>query len=317
MSTTPLILGLAGFYLLGPKVVLWGLLFALICCVWLIVNQESVLYVPVIQGIKTVRDNPSGMRSPTERGMKYEDVWMHTPDGEKIHGWYIPSSADEATAPTVLFLHANAGNLGLRIDLFEKLNKVVKVNLLAIDYRGYGDSTGTPSEDGLITDAECGLGWLLKRARDGVIDGSKVFIFGRSLGGAVSISLAEKIQDEKPGEAIRGIIIENTFTSISEMMDSQFPWLAWDIIKKAFLRLKWDSITKVAKVRFPFLLIAGGKDELIPHHQMLRIAKTAQNAQLEIVPEGGHNDTWSKGGTQYWKWVAEFVAAHENVRPTK
>merc|ERR1712100_68174 len=64
------------------------------------------------------------------------------------------------------------------------------------------------------------------------------------------------------GEAIRGIIIENTFTSISEMMDSQFLWLAWDIIKKTFLRLKWDSITKVAKVRFPFLIIAGGKDEL-------------------------------------------------------
>lgn len=131
-------------------------------------------------------------------------------------------------------------------------------------------------------------------------------MFGRSLGGAVSFYLAEKFPND-----VAGVIVENTFLSIGAMVDILMPYLT--LIKPFVLRIKWDNDEKVPRVHQPILFIAGGRDELVPPFHMTKLydlAKNAKHRQLFTVPDGGHNDTWEKGGKRYYVTVKEFFDFH-------
>merc|ERR1719350_91207 len=109
----------------------------------LIFRQESLLYVPCVRaGMQTPEDNPEGYRTPGEHGLDYEDVHLEAADGMKLHAWFM--KAGKADAPTVLFCHANAGNIGLRVPNYVGVVERLGANILALDYRGYGRSEGTP-----------------------------------------------------------------------------------------------------------------------------------------------------------------------------
>lgn len=201
----------------------------------LIVRQESMLYVPcVMPGMQTPANNPEGYRSPAEKGLEFEEVNLRTSDGLKIHAWFIQVDKEKAkTAPTLLFCHANAGNIGLRVPNFAHIVERLEANILAFDYRGYGFSDGQPSEEGLIEDALAAWAWLDEAAKAGRINGQRVFVFARSLGGAVAIALSKSLKDQ--GNALPcGLILENTFASIPMLVDSLFPWLAFKALKDRF-----------------------------------------------------------------------------------
>jgi fermentation-respiration switch protein FrsA (DUF1100 family) len=122
-------------------------------------NQNALLYHPVLPGAPQFRrtsDNPPPYSSPADWGMPFEDVYMTTADRVRIHAWLVkaPPSLDHASAPTVVFFHANAGNLGFRLPNLKVLHDAVKVNVLIFDYRGYGNSEGTPDEPGLQLDGD-------------------------------------------------------------------------------------------------------------------------------------------------------------------
>eukprot|EP00929_Paragymnodinium_shiwhaense_P106819 TRINITY_DN72569_c0_g1_i1.p1 TRINITY_DN72569_c0_g1~~TRINITY_DN72569_c0_g1_i1.p1 ORF type:complete len:358 (+),score=78.30 TRINITY_DN72569_c0_g1_i1:101-1174(+) len=278
----------------------------------LIVRQETMLYVPcVLPGMQTPEQNPEGMRSPAEHDLPFEDVWLQTDDDVKVHAWFITTDVNPEEAPTILFCHANAGNIGLRVPNFAQLVARLEVNILAFDYRGYGLSEGSPTEEGLIEDVLSAWRWLQDAGRDGRVDARKVFIFGRSLGGAVAIALAHELQQRNGEEGMPcGIILENTFTSISGVVDALFPVVAFTALKERFLRLKWESIQRIQDVEAPFLFITGEKDELIPPwHSEALCSKALQSPyrRQAAFPEGMHNDTWEKGGEEYWEWQAQFV----------
>jgi len=230
----------------------------------------------------------------------------------RIHAWFLPAGDDAATrsAPTLLFCHANAGNIGLRIPNFEYLIKRLQVNVFALDYRGYGQSEGTPSEEGLIEDALCAWRWLQKESSAGRIDAEQLFVFGRSLGGAVTIALASELQKRAQQPFPRGLILENTFTSISDVVNALFPILAFESLKKRFLRIKWESIQRVPDLEVPMLFLTGEKDEMIPpsHSRLLHARAEKSRLKRQVVfPEGHHNDTWEKGGEEYWEVQATFL----------
>ena len=116
----------------------------------------------------------------------YEDVEIVTRDRKVVHGWLIKRK-DAKLFPTVLHFHGNACNIShMLYDALGMFQKV-KVNILLVDYRGYGLSEGSPSQAGLVMDAEAALDYMLHR-RD-VCDPDKIFLFGRSLGGAVAVEL--------------------------------------------------------------------------------------------------------------------------------
>lgn len=153
----------------------------------------QILYVPKVNQIGGANAlNPPRFRNPGEWDMKFENVFIKTPSGPTIHGWWIPQ-ADSLVRrrATVVFFHGNAGNIGARLPNFAQLHYNLRTNILAIDYRGYGESEGSPSEAGLLEDAVSALLWLEER-RD--LDHSQVVLFGRSLGGAVAISVAAHLK---------------------------------------------------------------------------------------------------------------------------
>ena len=271
----------------------------------LIFQQENILYIPVVMGYKRVTDNPEGYRSPGEWGASYRDFYLTTKDGEKIHGWHIHRPAPIAT---IMFCHENAGNIGLRVNNLVAMSHKLNVDVVAFDYRGYGDSTGTPSERGLIVDTETVYDFIVKELKLG-----NIFIYGRSLGGAVAIQFAS-ILGSREDSSIRGIIVENTFTSIADMIGAVFPFLNFSVIKNFCLRLKWESHKWIQFIPCPVLLISGLKDELVPPGHMKRLHELCDansvKSQLFTVENGTHNDTWVVGGEPYWETQKSFLVNH-------
>ncbi len=186
-------------------------------------------------------------------------------DGVTIHSWLLFRDKERSrNLPTLVFFHGNAGNIGLRLPNALQMIQYLNSNVLMVEYRGYGESDSvTPSEAGLKLDAEAALRFIMDHPE---IDRAKVFLFGRSLGGAVAFHLAQYAQEQHL--PLAGVIVENTFTNIAEMVDHLMPFLS--PLKFLILRIKWDSLPIVSKLWLPVLYIAGAKDELVPHHHMLR-----------------------------------------------
>jgi len=250
----------------------------------------------------TPAQNPEGYRSPAEHSMPFENVYINTSDGNRLHCWFIKGKDPESTKsrPTLLFFHANAGNMGFRLPNLKQLHDRVNVNIFILSYRGYGESTGSPTEEGLGIDCEAAFQYLRSRTD---IDQGRIVIFGRSLGGACAIKVCSMHQGE-----VRGLILENTFTSISDMVDMLFPILKY--MKRWILRMKWPSIDRIVSIANPILFISGRKDEVVPAHQMDRLYEAAvrsSDRRLKLVPTGSHNDTWAEGGVDYFNDIAKFV----------
>lgn len=164
------------------------------------------------------RNAPLGARTevpkPCDFDIKdYEELHLPTPDGESLNAFFIrPSNKKLARNITVLMFHGNAGNIGHRIPVAQMLDEVLGCNVIMLEYRGYGLSTGTPDETGLTIDAQTGLDYIRQRSE---LRDTKILIYGQSLGGAVAINLVAK--NQKHGD-IAGLILENTFTSIKKLI---------------------------------------------------------------------------------------------------
>jgi fermentation-respiration switch protein FrsA (DUF1100 family) len=143
----------------------------------------------------------------------YDDLRLPTPDGETLSAFLIrPSNPSRAADSTILMFHGNAGNIGHRVPIARVLERNTGCNVLMLEYRGYGLSTGTPDENGLNIDAQTGLDYIRQHPD---LKDTKIIIYGQSLGGAVGINLAAK--NQKAGD-IAAIILENTFLSIRKMI---------------------------------------------------------------------------------------------------
>ena len=139
----------------------------------------------------------------------------------------------------------------LLVCVFGSHRRFVGSGFFFFSFYRYGESQGIPSEAGLYLDSEAALQWLRNRAD---IDPTRLVLFGRSLGGGVAIDLASKHVDDG---AVRAIIVENTFSSISSMVDCIFPYLS--VAKPLLLRMKWDSKEKIATITRPILFISGAQ----------------------------------------------------------
>mmetsp|Transcript_23737 Transcript_23737/g.27294 ORF Transcript_23737/g.27294 Transcript_23737/m.27294 type:complete len:181 (+) Transcript_23737:24-566(+) len=135
--------------------------------------------------LKFPENNPLGFRNPSEQDLEYDDIEIITKDKVKLCGWFIYHS-NPKDYPTIIFFHGNAGNIGNRLANMKILFEESKANIVIVGYRGYGHSQGSPSESGLQLDSEAVLDWTLSCSN---IDPSRIFVFGRSMGGAVSIYL--------------------------------------------------------------------------------------------------------------------------------
>jgi len=265
----------------------------------LYVFQNKLLYLPDAPN-KLPSDNPKGYINPGEHKLEYEDVYVKTKDGVKIHGWFVKMDQPNKY-PTVLYFHENAGNIGYRIPFMNYLHKFCQVNVMLFAYRGYSFSEGIPTEEGLQHDAIAAINYIFTRTD---VDPEKIFVLGRSLGGAVSIYGLSNTEHK-----VAGVILENTFTSISDMVDIIFPKLAK--LKSLLLRNHWNTKDRIQMLKIPMLFILGLKDELIPTTQMLQLYHSARSTtykdKFEVL-DGGHNDTWTKEVETYFEKINQFIA---------
>lgn len=275
--------------------------------VLLYIKQDTILYIPVISGIpRRPGHNPRRYRSPEEHGIPFESHMIQCSDGVKINAWFLDRALPNR--PTLIFFHGNAGNIGLRLPNALKMYQYLDANILLVEYRGYGDSdTAKINEAGLKLDAEASLRFLREEKKEHPsVDVSKVFIFGRSLGGAVAFHLAQYAENNNI--PLAGVIVENTFLGIPEMVDTLMPYIA--PMKFLILRMFWRSSHIVPSLTSPILYLAGKKDELVPHDHMLKLydtSKLSRLVRLHIVKNGTHNETWLQGGEEYYNKIKQFI----------
>jgi hypothetical protein len=284
-------------------------------------NQERLLYFPTVGDLpRHNAQNPRGYRHPGSFSPDYSDHRMPSAvDGVAVHGWFMPATrgSDDTPSklPVLLFFHGNAGNIGLRLPNAKAfLRHVHGVHLLLVDYRGFGDSDdAVPTEEGLQRDAVAAWDYVrteLATQRPDV-DASQIYVFGRSLGGAVAVYLAAHA--EAAGAPLAACLLENTFTSISAMVDQVLPFLS--PIKRWVLTIGWNSLALVQQGRLrqtPLLFLAGDADALVPHAHMKALQKAAVSTniplvQWHVIAGGTHNESWVQGGRPYWQAVADFV----------
>ena len=228
-------------------------------------------------------------RTPADLGLAFEDVRLETADGEQICGWYLPAGVSSRL--TVLFLHGNAGNISHR---FEKLSvfRALGLDVLIIDYRGYGGSTGRPTERGTYRDADAAYDHLI-RARG--LDPGRVVLYGESLGSAVAVDVASR----KP---VGGLVLESAFSSGVDVGQEMFPFLPMRML----VRNRYDSAKKIGSVRAPILILHSRDDEFFRWHHPQRLHDTATGPKTLIELRGGHNDAFLVSSREYVSALSTF-----------
>lgn len=232
--------------------------------------------------------------TPSTISLDYEDVSLVTADGEVINGWWIP--AVEARA-TLLFLHGNAGNISHRLESIAIFNQL-GLSVFIIDYRGYGKSSGRPSEQGTYLDAEAAWEYLLNEKG---LKSDEIIVFGRSLGGAVATWLADR-------HTPAGLIIESSFTSIADIGKYYYPYLPTSLLA----RIKYASIERIAHNKSPLLVIHSIDDEIIPYqHGKALFAQAATESpqvnKMFMDIRGGHNEGFLLTGEKYSNGIDHFI----------
>ncbi|MCJ1454266.1 hypothetical protein MMC28_004618 [Mycoblastus sanguinarius] len=241
-----------------------------------------------------------GVPRPTQFGITdFEELRLPTPDGETIGAFFIrPSNKGLAKNITILMFHGNAGNIGHRVPIAKVLEENTGCNVLMCEYRGYGMSTGTPDERGLMIDAQTALDYIRNQKE---MRGTKIVVYGQSLGGAVAIQLVARNQEA--GDIV-GVILENTFTSIRKLIPSYFPpakFLA------PLCHQVWPSEDVLPQIDLPVLFISGLKDEIIPPSHMIQLRNACKSKSItwRTIPGGSHNDTVAE--PYYFNYITEFV----------
>ena len=210
-------------------------------------------------------------------GSDCQDVTFQAADGTRLHAWYF-----EHPDPQVhlLYCHGNGGNITGRLGVARQLVKR-GASVFLFDYRGYGRSEGSPTEQGVLEDARAARSELAQRAG---IDEAEIVLLGRSLGGGVAVDLAAK-------EGARGLILESTFTDLPDVASVRFPFFP----ARWLLRTRFDSIGKLPTYKGPLLQYHGSDDRIVPIELGRRLFAAANGVEGEekefFVMEGGdHNE---------------------------
>ncbi|MES9876416.1 MAG: alpha/beta hydrolase [Candidatus Sedimenticola sp. 1PA] len=266
---------------LWPYLAIFALGYSAIA-LFLFFTQSSMIYFPGIQSRQIDY-------TPDRFGLDYEDVNITTEDDVKLHGWFLPATSPRAT---LLFFHGNAGNISHRSDslkLFHRLG----LDVLIIDYRGYGQSEGKPSEQGTYLDAEAAWRYL---TRDRGVDGRGIILFGRSLGGSIAAYLASNRE-------VMGLIIESAFTSVPDIAAELYPLLPVRLLA----RFKYDTRAYLDGVSAPVMINHSREDEIAPFSHGEALFEAASQPKRFHELQGGHNVGFLSNTAAYFKALDGFI----------
>lgn len=246
--------------------------------------QERLIFLPAIG-----RSDPI---EPEAAGLLFERVPLATADRETLEAWWFPHPHSRGT---VLLFHGNAGHIGHRLPYAGMFHEM-GYELLLFDYRGYGRSTGRPTEAGVLEDGR--TAWKYLERQRGVRPERAVF-FGESLGGAVAAQLAREVQPAV-------LVLASTFVSVPELARDHYPWLP----ARWLARVRLDARASLAGYCGAVLVAHSPEDEIVPfrHGQALLDAAGEPKAFLEL--RGGHNDGFVFARNDWIERLVAFLSAH-------
>ncbi len=225
--------------------------------------------------------------TPEDFGIEFEDIKFSSRDKVLLHGWFIKGLKDNV----ILFLHGNKYNISYPLPYIEMLNQL-GYNVFIFDYRGYGKSNGIPTERGLYQDALGAYDFLVDRGYRG--DG--IILFGRSLGGAVAIYIAGKVE-------VRGLIVDSSFTSMYD--------LSYDVFGFHFPRYlisnHYESIERIKNIKIPKLIIHSIEDELVPFYHGKKLFESASSPKEFLRIHGSHLTSFNDSKDLYVDKIKRFL----------
>lgn len=248
-------------------------------CALAYVFQRRLLYFPD-------RSAPPLPAGPAWTGL--EELRVPTGDGLELTAYWWP--ADDAGAGALLVLHGNAGNRGGRIEWMRRLRRELGVGVCVLDYRGYGGNPGSPSERGLVADAEAAARAVGERSE------GPLFVLGESLGGGVAVQLAER-------HPAAGLVLQSTFRSAASVGQAAYPFLPVGLLMKD----RFEVEARLDRLELPILVVHGTRDALIPLSHGEALAARA-GAPLVRVEGAGHEDVVATGGASYFEALRSFLA---------
>jgi len=239
---------------------------------------------------------PEGFPPPQAIARDVEEVWLLTEDGVRINAFF---HSNPASKQVLLWFHGNAENIGYILDHLRELS-TIGINILAVDYRGYGKSEGKPEEAGVYRDADAGYDYLTKERHFRAED---IIIYGHSLGGAVAVNLASR-------RACGGLIVQSSFTSARAMARRVLTIPLMEYVVKS----RFDSLQRIRDVHTPILIVHGTRDETVPFEMGEQLFRAApEPKRFYPIAGAGHNDLMEVGGAGYLACLQRFVT--ESLRP--
>ena len=268
--------------MLSTGLVLLDVLAALLGVVWLL--QRRLIYFP------DPAVPPPGSALPGG-----QEITLETADGLALCAWYVaPAVADRGIA--VLVMPGNAGSRALRAPLARRL-AAKGFAVLLLDYRGYGGNPGSPSEEGLISDARAARAYLLGHG----VPAGRLIYFGESLGAAVATRLAA---EQPPG----GLVLRSPFTSLADVGARHYPLLPVRLL----LRDRFPVAELIGQVRVPIAVVYGTADMVVPPEQSAAVAAAA-GGEVRVVEVAGadHNDAALLEGNELITAVVDLARSLE------
>ncbi len=224
-------------------------------------------------------------------GLPLEDVWLPVDDDVTVFGWFVDAGP---TTPVLFWCHGNAGNISYRLEnmrlLFQR-----GISIFIFDYRGYGRSTGQPTEEGFYQDALVSYDYLIHQRKTSP---ERLIIFGRSLGSSV----AGEIAVQRPTS---GLIVEGAFPSIQAMADHHYFGLPASWV----MDVEFNLTKKVQALKVPLLVMHGEQDAVVPMFLGKQVFEAApEPKKWYAVSQAGHNDVPFVGGEAYFQEIDAFVS---------
>ena len=229
--------------------------------------------------------------TPASLGIPYDDVSLTASDGERLVAWQLEPEAPRAD---VVYFHGNGGNLSLWLPVLAALHRL-DYRVLALDYRGYGRSTGSPTEEGLYLDAEAAA----RHAASHRTPGRPLVFWGRSLGGAAAASATRAVTPD-------GLVLESAFPTKASVIRFN-PVLR---LLNLFGRYRFDTVGLLREFRRPVLVMHGERDTIIPFALGRELFEQLVGPrEFVAIPGADHNDFFDPANGAYWEPVSRFIGA--------
>ena len=251
--------------------------YAAICLLLICLENQLIYPAPTTHSI------------PTAESLGFQEVNFQSTDGTALHGWYDPHPEPRFG---LLYCHGNGEDISHNVELVRRLRNQLTASVFIFDYRGYGKSSGSPHEAGLIADGLAAQQWLAEQLN---VETNQLVLVGRSLGGGVAVALAEQ-------QGARALVLQNTFASMTDVAAGKFPWLPirW------MIRNRYPSTKRIQAYAGPLLQTHGTADRVIPFKMGKQLFDAAPSKQKQFlkISGGTHNGSLPE---HYYKTLVEFT----------